>query len=241
MNPNQGDLMHRTRIPLAASALFAAAAPFFAQSYGTEIQVLTLGAAAFQPVSSTTAYTRPGGYISGLGGYTAHVPLPVGAVIDYFCIYIDDPDVGLVQGAIWAQGLPAGGQAREYVQVAFVEANFDIGPATACEDGIAHTVLPFNPVTFVNLTYVATVSVFGDAEFGGARIGWHRQVSPAPANATFGDVPSGDAAFPFVEALAASGITAGCGGGNYCPDAPLTRRQMAVFLAKALGLHWTAP
>jgi hypothetical protein len=35
----------------------------------------------------------------------------------------------------------------------------------------------------------------------------------------------------------ASGITAGCGGGNYCPDAP-TRRQMAIFLAKALGLHW---
>ena len=26
--------------------------------------------------------------------------------------------------------------------------------------------------------------------------------------------------------------------GNYCPDAPLTRGQMAVFLSKALGLHW---
>ena len=38
--------------------------------------------------------------------------------------------------------------------------------------------------------------------------------------------------------LAASGITAGCGGGNYCPDAPLTRGQMAVFLSRALGLHW---
>jgi hypothetical protein len=36
----------------------------------------------------------------------------------------------------------------------------------------------------------------------------------------------------------ASGITAGCGGGNFCPDNPLTRRQMAVFLAKALGLNW---
>jgi hypothetical protein len=36
----------------------------------------------------------------------------------------------------------------------------------------------------------------------------------------------------------ASGITAGCGGGNYCPDAPLTRGQMAVFLSKGLGLHF---
>jgi hypothetical protein len=24
----------------------------------------------------------------------------------------------------------------------------------------------------------------------------------------------------------------------YCPDAPLTRGKMAVFLAKALGLDW---
>ena len=31
---------------------------------------------------------------------------------------------------------------------------------------------------------------------------------------------------------------AGCGSGNFCPDSPLTRRQMAVFLSKALGLHW---
>ena len=70
------------------------------------------------------------------------------------------------------------------------------------------------------------------------RLSWKRQVSPAPQTATFNDVPTNDSAFQFIEALAASGITVGCGGGNYCPDAPLTRRQMAVFLAKALGLHW---
>jgi hypothetical protein len=39
----------------------------------------------------------------------------------------------------------------------------------------------------------------------------------------------------FVEALFAAGISVG---GNYCPDAPLTRGQMAVFLSGALGLHW---
>lgn len=67
---------------------------------------------------------------------------------------------------------------------------------------------------------------------------WYRQVSPAPASATFSDVPVGHWAFQYVEALAASGITAGCGGGDFCPEEPLTRAQMAVFLAKALGLHW---
>jgi len=69
-------------------------------------------------------------------------------------------------------------------------------------------------------------------------ITWHRQVSPAPAVATFADVPVDHQFFQFVEALAKSGITGGCGNGNYCPDAPLTRGQMAVFLAKGLGLQW---
>jgi hypothetical protein len=70
---------------------------------------------------------------------------------------------------------------------------------------------------------------------------WTRQVSPAPPFATFGDVPTSHPFHQFVEALARSGITAGCGNDNYCPDQPLTRGQMAVFLAKALGLQWPLP
>lgn len=61
-------------------------------------------------------------------------------------------------------------------------------------------------------------------------------VSPAPPTATFNDVPTNHPFFKYIEALAASGITGGCGSGNYCPDNPVTRGQMAVFLAKALGL-----
>lgn len=70
------------------------------------------------------------------------------------------------------------------------------------------------------------------------RIRYRLQVSPAPGTATFGDVPVGHPQRQFIEALVGSGITGGCGGGNYCPDAPVTRGQMAVFLAAALGLHW---
>lgn len=66
---------------------------------------------------------------------------------------------------------------------------------------------------------------------------WYkRQVSPAPGSATFGDVGTGHPFFQWVEALYDSGITAGCGGGNYCPDDYVTRGQMAVFIAAALGL-----
>jgi hypothetical protein len=77
-----------------------------------------------------------------------------------------------------------------------------------------------------------------DLKAGKFEITWKRQVSPAPATATFADVPTDHPFFQFVEALAKSGITGGCGSGDYCPDAPLTRGQMAVFLAKALGLQW---
>jgi S-layer homology domain len=86
--------------------------------------------------------------------------------------------------------------------------------------------------------YVTVTMLSSGQSLAGAHIAWHRSVSPAPATSSFGDVPTTDGGFQYIEALVASGVTAGCGGGNYCPDATLTRRQMAVFLSKALGLHW---
>jgi hypothetical protein len=88
------------------------------------------------------------------------------------------------------------------------------------------------------LVDVAFAHTDGSESIGSIGFGYKLQVSPAPGSPTFGDVPLSDPAFQYIEALVASGITAGCGGGNYCPDAPLTRRQMAVFIAKALGLDW---
>ncbi len=92
-------------------------------------------------------------------------------------------------------------------------------------------------------TYVVEVCLAGgtassQVRFKAVRIYSKLQVSPAPASATFWDVPTNHWAFQHIEALASSGITAGCSATEYCPDAPLTRAQMAVFLAKALGLHW---
>lgn len=65
-----------------------------------------------------------------------------------------------------------------------------------------------------------------------------RAVSPPPAAPTFGDVSEEHPFFSFIEALAASGVTGGCGGVNLCPDKPVTRERMAAFLAKAMGLYW---
>ena len=39
-----------------------------------------------------------------------------------------------------------------------------------------------------------------------------------------------------INRLAAAGVTGGCGGREFCPSAPVSRAQMATFLARALGL-----
>jgi len=57
--------------------------------------------------------------------------------------------------------------------------------------------------------------------------------TPPPAVGMFADVPKGSFAADWIEQLSREGVTAGCGGGNYCPGEPVTRAQMAVFLLKA--------
>jgi hypothetical protein len=49
-------------------------------------------------------------------------------------------------------------------------------------------------------------------------------------------VPTSYWAAPWIEQLYTEGITGGCGGGNYCPDQPVTRAQMAIFLVRTFGL-----
>jgi hypothetical protein len=56
---------------------------------------------------------------------------------------------------------------------------------------------------------------------------------PPPCVGTFPDVPCPSTFANWIEALAAEGVTTGCGGGNFCPDNFVTRRQMAVFLLKS--------
>jgi hypothetical protein len=46
----------------------------------------------------------------------------------------------------------------------------------------------------------------------------------------FADVPNTNPFHNDISALAAAGVTFGCGGGNYCPSAFVTREQMAAFL-----------
>jgi hypothetical protein len=61
---------------------------------------------------------------------------------------------------------------------------------------------------------------------------------PPPATGTmFGDVPAGHVFAAWIEELARRGITSGCGGGNFCPNDPVRRDQMATFLSKTFDLQ----
>jgi S-layer homology domain len=59
---------------------------------------------------------------------------------------------------------------------------------------------------------------------------------PACGTPVFADVPASSPFCKWIEELARRGVVTGCGGGNYCPTANVTREQMAVFLAVTFGL-----
>ncbi|HLE58732.1 MAG TPA: S-layer homology domain-containing protein [Candidatus Limnocylindria bacterium] len=52
----------------------------------------------------------------------------------------------------------------------------------------------------------------------------------ALASHDFPDVPDSNIFHADISALADSGVTTGCGGGNFCPSAFVTREQMAAFM-----------
>jgi hypothetical protein len=52
----------------------------------------------------------------------------------------------------------------------------------------------------------------------------------------FADVPANNVFCRWIEELARRGVVTGCGGGNYCPLAAVSREQMGVFLSQTFGL-----
>jgi hypothetical protein len=61
-------------------------------------------------------------------------------------------------------------------------------------------------------------------------------VPPAGTGQAFTDVPASHPLAGWIEQLAREGISAGCGGTDYCPDATVSRGQMAVLLVRTFKL-----
>jgi hypothetical protein len=68
--------------------------------------------------------------------------------------------------------------------------------------------------------------------------GW---APPPCSTAPFADVPPSSPFCRWIAELVNRGIVSGCGGGNYCPAAPVTREQMSVFISLTFGLTLYAP
>jgi hypothetical protein len=207
-----------------------------------------IGATEFLPDGSQTTYTStwnpgvPDGYTyrrywagEGYAHFFAWVHAPGGAFLDY--VELDDCDnnttYALTMNVYACDGL---GRCNS-TPIATIETAEGCGGDSATLDPV--TVDNLHGEYMLEVVFPAEV-IDGSLQLAGAVVGWRYQVSPAPNSATFNDVPTTHPFFQFVEALAASGITAGCQTSPplYCPNAPLTRAQMAAFLSKALGLYW---
>jgi hypothetical protein len=132
-------------------------------------------------------------------------------------------------------GDAAGGQAVTLTGTDFVSgASVTIGGVSATGVNVTGatsadaTVPALPPGTLGDVTLVNP-----DTQSGTLYAGWF---------ADFLDVPQADPFHAYVEKIFRNGITAGCGGGNYCRDDAVSRAQMAVFLLKAkLGGNHAPP
>jgi hypothetical protein len=64
---------------------------------------------------------------------------------------------------------------------------------------------------------------------------------PACTTPVYPDVPASSPFCRWIEELTRRGVVTGCGGGNYCPIAPVTREQMGVFIGVTFGLTLYGP
>jgi len=159
------------------------------------------------------------------------VQIPTGAVVQYARIYFNQ--------TVLADAISAGFWKADQFGVGTLVASMSPTATTA-----GNTVAQFGPFSEVidngpsSNTYNFLLITSGATRIFKMMVYYKIQVAPAPGTATFTDVPTSSGQFAYVEALVAAGITSGCGTGVYCPDSPVTRGQMAVFLSKALGLSF---
>lgn len=219
---------------LVSSSALAQAAPKYGITSYSSVVISAMDMVTDQGVTSYGTNAANGHrYLTSVGFFYAPVHLPQGARIVLAELEACDPSMnGSVDVHLY--------RADSAGQTTILSLTTGITEAYGCLRWGSSLLVPETVDNDAYRYYVeASNAPSNDTEtIGAVRIFYELQVSPAPPFATFYDVPTNSPIYQFVEALVASGITVGCGGGNFCPNAPLTRGQMAVFLAKALGLHW---
>ncbi len=227
-------------------------------AFGLRTQYTTYHASRWTPTAETPtpAYYGGTGYVGpattgSYSNYWVQLDLPNGALVEaiYVDLYDNDANAHWIvnfmgyEASTWGVFAPV---AKVFASVSpdvSLTPEYYTNTLTSAEPVVIRAISDFNDDGDPNsVAYVLTLATTPQAawamRFWGARVKWARTISPPPTSATFDDVPTNHWAFRQIEAMNRSGITRGCGGGNFCPDDTVTRAQMAVFLAKALGLHW---
>ena len=227
------------------------------QTYGTSaVTYVEIPGIEFAPLDSSYQYSS-----NGTARYTnactnffcfgAPLHLPAGAKVVYLELdFIDTNGLSAVYGGL-AQCNYAGQNCSYHPTVGGGPMDCSLagticsGNTFAGGQGFQTADLTADGITIDNFNNsyslaATTFSLDSSNQIGGMIVGYVLQVSPAPATAHFVDVPTSHPFFQYIEALSRSGITSGCqvSPPMYCPDDPLTRGQMAVFLSVALGLQW---
>jgi hypothetical protein len=73
------------------------------------------------------------------------------------------------------------------------------------------------------------------------RAKWGSAYTPPASAQIFADVPATNPFEPWINELYNEGIVTGCGGGDYCPAAPVNRVGMAAFLVLTFNLSFPPP
>lgn len=230
--------------PAADAGLVTAAnaeeGPANADAFGLLTQDAWIGATQFKPRSGGgLTYQTLYYWTNSNTQAEAQILLPAGAQVTGLECFFNDTNAGANQSVgMWRQSYNYSTDSPSVTNVTTVSSSGSTGYQKQFQS--INETIKFRDGDLRNIYTLIWTTTANDPTltFRGCRFFWNRQVTPAPASATFGDVPTTSGQFRFVEALVAAGITSGCGGGNYCPDTAVTRGQMAVFLSAALGLHW---
>jgi hypothetical protein len=214
--------------------------PASGRTYGTTAQTAyTVGAFDLESLQSGTTYSfvnmKAHRYMTNSGILAATLHLPAGALVEKMEVEACDTstagEVAVGLGFVTAPDGDAGTFGLVETGTLFA-GGCALFPVTLASPV---TIDNRNKTYFVsaqNTTFDAATSI------GAVRLFYRLQVSPAPMEPTFGDVPTDYLYYRAIEAMAAAGITSGCGGGNFCPNQTVTRGELAKFFANALGLHW---
>ena len=180
-------------------------------------------------VGSSYAWTLTGGTITG-GQGTSQITFDAGVPGTTMTLQVVETNTTCASPAAIAKvqvdfsDVPPSNPFHDYVDT--IARN---GITVGCQDGTVYC--PDDPSTRAQMAVFLLKSKFGADH-----------VPPAAVEGVFLDVHPGDFAADWIEELASLGITGGCGNGNYCPNDPVTRGQMAVFLLKTLlGMDYVPP